>query len=258
MARSCEQKAIPDRSVPERVSEYLQVSDVWLISIDGQLVCGRLILRDEDVGRVRNLYEANSRFGDGPIARLSSSLNRYLDWQAMRYYRDRGFVTWDWGGDRCPPKGRRQVLQAFHGRRRYARIGRTLSPAAWGARHTASSPVCAEPVARPGGHDQGGGPCGGWGVDGRHSAPVGGSPTGESYSSRKPAFQGPFSMGGVRFSVDSLDGWLGRRGGLPVAVVLGGGANGLSSAEPGAPRGSGVVGRKPRGFRRPHSLHRGR
>ena len=88
-----------------RVSEYLKVSDVWLISIDGQLVCGRLILRDEDVGRVRNLYEANSRFGDGPIARLSSSLNRYLDWQAMRYYRDRGFVTWDWGGIGARQKG---------------------------------------------------------------------------------------------------------------------------------------------------------
>jgi len=88
-----------------RVSEYLTVSDVWLISIDDQLVCGRLILRDEDVGRVRNLYEANSRFGDGPIAPLSSSLNRYLDWQAMRYYRDRGFFTWDWGGIGARQKG---------------------------------------------------------------------------------------------------------------------------------------------------------
>lgn len=88
-----------------RVSEYLKVSDVWLISIDDQLVCGRLILRDEDVGRVRNLYEANSRFGDGALARLSSSLNRYLDWEAMRYYRDRGFVTWDWGGIGARQKG---------------------------------------------------------------------------------------------------------------------------------------------------------
>ena len=55
----------------------------------------------------------------------------------------------------------------------------------------------------------------------------------------------------VRFGVDSLDGWLGRRGGLPVAVVLGGGANGLSYARSLGRRGFRCRRWKPRGFRQP-------
>lgn len=81
-----------------RISEYLTVSDLWTIRLDGVLYCGRLILRDDEIGRVRNLYEANRRF-DGPaVAKTNSQLNRFLDLQAMRHYRDLGYTCFDWGG----------------------------------------------------------------------------------------------------------------------------------------------------------------
>ena len=131
-----------------RVSEYLEVSDVWLISIDDQPVCGRMILRDEDVGRVRNLYEANCRFRDTEMARLNSSLNRYLDWQAMRHYRDRGFVTWDWGGIGAHQKGAgKSYKRSMGGELREDRSYVLASGV--GRQAYASSLAFAEPTPRP-------------------------------------------------------------------------------------------------------------
>ena len=81
-----------------RLTEYLAVSDLWMAYLDGRPVCGHLVLRDEDTGRARFLYEGNQRFSDPETAKWNSRLNRYLHWQALRHYRDHDFTHYDLGG----------------------------------------------------------------------------------------------------------------------------------------------------------------
>jgi Acetyltransferase (GNAT) domain len=81
-----------------RLSEYRPVCDLWVAYLEGEAVCGHLLLRDDDEGRVRFLYEANMRHKNRALAKMNSRLNRYLHWQSFRYYRDHGFTVFDWGG----------------------------------------------------------------------------------------------------------------------------------------------------------------
>ena len=81
-----------------RLQEYLRVSELWIAYVDGEPVCGHLLLVDAEEGRTRFLYEANTRFGGEELARLHSPINRYLHLASFRNYRERGLRLFDWGG----------------------------------------------------------------------------------------------------------------------------------------------------------------
>jgi hypothetical protein len=81
-----------------QVLTYLPNADLFLIDLDDKLVMGRLCMRDEEAGRIRQLYAANRRFDDSETARLAANLNVFLHWHELQTYRTEGFDTYDLGG----------------------------------------------------------------------------------------------------------------------------------------------------------------
>jgi lipid II:glycine glycyltransferase (peptidoglycan interpeptide bridge formation enzyme) len=80
------------------LDRYSPWSDIFLIYLDGEALCGHVNLRDPSIGRARLLYSATRRFTDPQIARLGGLLNCYLHWQEMRVYKEQGFEVYDLGG----------------------------------------------------------------------------------------------------------------------------------------------------------------
>ena len=81
-----------------RFQEYLKVSDVWMMYIDGRPIAGRLVVRDDAVRRVRMVLSPTSRLISDEDARLSGTLNRYLHWQEIVTYKQQGMELYDFGG----------------------------------------------------------------------------------------------------------------------------------------------------------------
>ena len=77
-----------------------------------------LVLRDNETGRVRGLYNASRRLhADEPKkARVLGNLNRLLHWHNMRLYKEEGFDTYDWGGiSEDQSDGRAKFKMSFGG-----------------------------------------------------------------------------------------------------------------------------------------------
>jgi hypothetical protein len=81
-----------------RFQDYLGVSDVWVIYFDDRPIAGRLLVRDDTVGRVRMILSPTSRLVSDEDARLSGTLNRYLHWHELMTYKDQGIELYDFGG----------------------------------------------------------------------------------------------------------------------------------------------------------------
>ena len=82
----------------QRFQEYLKVSDVWVIYFDERPISGRLLVRDDNVKRVRMILSATSRFLSNEDSRLSGTLNRYLHWHEFITYKQHGIELYDFGG----------------------------------------------------------------------------------------------------------------------------------------------------------------
>jgi hypothetical protein len=73
-------------------------ADIFMAYLDGNPVCGHVLLRDVEIGRARLLYSASRRFDDRETARLSGTLNRFLHWHEICAYREERFSVYDLGG----------------------------------------------------------------------------------------------------------------------------------------------------------------
>jgi Acetyltransferase (GNAT) domain len=80
------------------LAEYLKVSDLWLLYLDGQLLCAHVLLVDPAAKRVRPLFSVSTRLDGRHKGCVVSSLNRYLHWQEMQKYKAQGIHTFDFGG----------------------------------------------------------------------------------------------------------------------------------------------------------------
>jgi hypothetical protein len=80
------------------LAEYLKVSDLWLLFLDGQLLCGHVLLLDPASKRVRALFSVSTRLDGRHDSCVVSSLNRYLHWREMQRYKAQGIRTFDFGG----------------------------------------------------------------------------------------------------------------------------------------------------------------
>jgi len=81
-----------------RLSEYLRVGELWLLTLDNQLRCGHVFLHDPSLKRVRLIFSATTRLDHSDDTHASSALNRYLHWQEMQHYKARGVDIFDFGG----------------------------------------------------------------------------------------------------------------------------------------------------------------
>jgi hypothetical protein len=77
---------------------YEAHADIFMAYLDGNPVCGHVLLRDVEIGRARLLDSASRRFDDRETARLSGTLNRFLHWHEICAYREERFSAYDLGG----------------------------------------------------------------------------------------------------------------------------------------------------------------
>jgi Acetyltransferase (GNAT) domain len=77
---------------------YEAHADIFMAYLDGNPVCGHVLLRDVEIGRAWLLYSASRRFDDRETARLSGTLNRFLHWHEICAYREERFSAYDLGG----------------------------------------------------------------------------------------------------------------------------------------------------------------
>jgi hypothetical protein len=85
-----------DAAVLER---YAACRDVFVIYLDGEVICGHVNLRDEGhPRRARALYSASRRFEDHKVAQLCGVLNCYLHWREIQAYQSENFKIYDFGG----------------------------------------------------------------------------------------------------------------------------------------------------------------
>lgn len=80
-----------------RLQEYLPVSDVWCIYLDDRVMCGHLLVRDTIVKRVRLIFSAR-RLQGAEDTTVTGALNRYLHWEELQRYKDKGIEIYDFGG----------------------------------------------------------------------------------------------------------------------------------------------------------------
>jgi hypothetical protein len=81
-----------------RLDELKPFSDVFVTYFEGRPICGHVMIRDQQQGRVGLLWSASTRLTgkDAPV--LVASLNRWSHWHEMRLYRSEGFRVYDFGG----------------------------------------------------------------------------------------------------------------------------------------------------------------
>lgn len=82
----------------ELAEAYFPQAELFLIDLDGKLMCGHLCMRDAQAGKSRLLYSASRRFEDPDASRVTGILNVYLHWHELQTYRDAGFAVYDFGG----------------------------------------------------------------------------------------------------------------------------------------------------------------
>jgi hypothetical protein len=81
-----------------RYRHYCAVSDVFVAYLDGEPLVGHLLLRDDQIRRVRLAFSASDRSRNEVKRRLTGPVNRYLHWREFLTYRGIGFETYDFGG----------------------------------------------------------------------------------------------------------------------------------------------------------------
>jgi hypothetical protein len=91
------QKGYTAVSTLRRIRDYQPCSDVTVLYLDGEPMCGRLALRDPSIGRVR-LVASTRRFQDSGSDKVTGPLNKYLHYWEFRTYKEEGFDAYDVGG----------------------------------------------------------------------------------------------------------------------------------------------------------------
>lgn len=97
-----------------RLERYMAISEMPVVYLDGEPVCGHLVLLDRQGGRARLNLSASRRF-DNSKAKLAGILNRYLHWQELVRYHRQGFRLYDFGGIGAGTSDMAKFKQSFGG-----------------------------------------------------------------------------------------------------------------------------------------------
>jgi len=84
----------------QRLREYGDQGDTFVLYLKGEPLCGHLLLRDTASGIVRLLNSGSRRLQTPEDAAACGALNRYLHWHEIQRYHDQGFRIFDFGGIR--------------------------------------------------------------------------------------------------------------------------------------------------------------
>lgn len=83
-----------------RLQEYSAHGETLVLYLEGEPLCGHLLLCDAEMGIVRLLYSGSRRLETPSDAAACGALNRYLHWHEMQRYHALGFSHFDFGGIR--------------------------------------------------------------------------------------------------------------------------------------------------------------
>jgi len=90
------------KGLPELSARWIQENsahcETLVLYLEGNPLCGHLVLLDPETGIVRPLYSGSRRLESPEQAAACGMLNRYLHWQEMQRYYAQGFETYDFGG----------------------------------------------------------------------------------------------------------------------------------------------------------------
>jgi Acetyltransferase (GNAT) domain len=95
----------------EEWQELLRSGDVFGVTGEGRLLAAHVFLADG--GRARMLYSGTVERTGKDVDRLVGSANRFLHWQEMIHYRERGLESYDFGGIDLDPASRLYSISQF-------------------------------------------------------------------------------------------------------------------------------------------------
>lgn len=88
---------------PATLNHYLKLGDLFMAYLDGAPICGHVLLVDRELRRVRLMLSASRRLESPTLSRIAGETNKLMHWREICHYRERGFVTYDFGGIRDDP-----------------------------------------------------------------------------------------------------------------------------------------------------------
>jgi hypothetical protein len=89
--------------------------EAFVLYLEGEPLCGHLLLRDTTRRLVRLLYSGSHRLDSPEDAAACGALNRYLHWYEMQRYCAAEFMTYDFGGIRDPEEPISRFKLSFGG-----------------------------------------------------------------------------------------------------------------------------------------------
>lgn len=94
-----------------RLRGYLSAGNVWVIRLDGEALCGHVMIADQDARRSRLILSASKRHESHERSRTTARLNRLLHWEEILSYKDAGYESYDFGG--ADDSGRTRFKMSF-------------------------------------------------------------------------------------------------------------------------------------------------
>ncbi len=79
----------------QKYQQYIPYGDVFTVTENNNILCGHFYLRDKD--RCRLFWSASKRMQKG-LEKKVGLINRWLHWQAIQYYKEKGLKIYDFGG----------------------------------------------------------------------------------------------------------------------------------------------------------------
>lgn len=107
-------KGLPQLSA-RWIAENSGHCETLVLYLDGEALCGHVLLRDPESSIVRLLYSGSRRLESPELAAACGALNRYLHWQEMLRYHKQGFSTYDFGGVTHPKESISSFKWSFGG-----------------------------------------------------------------------------------------------------------------------------------------------
>jgi Acetyltransferase (GNAT) domain len=81
-----------------RLDALRHLSDFFVAYFDGRPLCGHVMIRDQGLGRVGLLLSASTRLDGKDTPILIGSINRWLHWHEVQFYKSEGMLVYDLGG----------------------------------------------------------------------------------------------------------------------------------------------------------------
>jgi hypothetical protein len=107
------------KGLPQLRADWIQENsahcETFVLYLDGEALCGHLLLKDQETSIVRLIYSGSRRLESPEHAAACGALNRYLHWLEMQRYSAQGFKTFDFGGLGHPQESISRFKLSFGG-----------------------------------------------------------------------------------------------------------------------------------------------